>query len=89
LAGERLAIDVINRRGDEKLFIHQGNQCCGQRRRWQTRIRFEKAFDVPSSRFVEADVRACLKMWRQPSWLPVKAASCRQFPGQTRGWKPP
>jgi len=32
-------------------------------------------------------LRAYLKMWRQPSWLPVKVASCRQFPGRTRGWK--
>jgi hypothetical protein len=26
--------------------------------------------------------RSCLKRWRQPSWLPVRAASCRQFSHQ-------
>ena len=36
MAEVRLAVDVINGGGDVKLFVHQGGQCDGQTRRWQS-----------------------------------------------------
>jgi hypothetical protein len=35
MAEVRLAVDVINRGGDEKLFVHWDKQCDEQRRPWQ------------------------------------------------------
>src|ERR1035441_3281132 len=32
-----------------------------------------------SARLLFKNLRGCLNRWRQPSWLPVMEASCRQF----------
>ena len=49
----------------------------------------EKTPSVSDADFL--GLRVCLKMWRQPSWLPVRrlpAASLANGPADSRGWKP-